>query len=392
MAQHRGFRHGVMRCGSGVAIGLLLLFGLVAVPQAGASDIKQHLDQAKSELARLQNEIKRERARLDQISTEATVLAARVDAAQAGWEQITLELNETRDRLNQARKRYLTLRGRLDERVREAYIQGPGNSVEFLLGATSLADLSDRIEFMNVLTQTDADLANEMQNVKNELAAQAREEAKLQAEAAAAYREMQRAEAIVEAKLAEQQQLVDDIDQKIAQAKDLVAKLGKKYRHYLASLTSVSFHQGGVFHVCPVDQPRVVANDFGAPRYAGGYHAHAGNDIMAPQGTKIRAPFDGTAHTSYNSLGGNAVYVSGPDGYVYNAHLSAYSPLSNGPVHAGDVIGYVGDTGDAQGGAYHDHFEWHPNVMPSNWPVSPYGYSTLPTGAVNPYPLLSQVC
>ena len=111
---------------------------------------------------------------------------------------------------------------------------------------------------------------------------------------------------------------------------------------------------------------------------------------MSPNGTPIVAPFDGYAHSDYNSLGGNVVFVSGAVGTVYNAHLSAYSSLSNGPVHAGDVIGYVGDTGDAPG-VFHDHFEFHPNVMPSSWPVSAYGYSII-EDAVNPYPLLVAAC
>jgi murein DD-endopeptidase MepM/ murein hydrolase activator NlpD len=90
--------------------------------------------------------------------------------------------------------------------------------------------------------------------------------------------------------------------------------------------------------------------------------------------------------------------VKGALGYVYNAHLDRYSDLSNGPVHAGDIIGYVGWTGDAYGGVYHDHFEWHPYATPSadSWPKSIYGYSVIDTGsgtpAVNPYPLLEQVC
>ena len=50
---------------------------------------------------------------------------------------------------------------------------------------------------------------------------------------------------------------------------------------------------------------------------------------------------------------------------MYNAHLSAYGQL--GPVEAGDVIGYVGATGDA--GANHDHFEWHPSNGPRGGPV-----------------------
>ncbi len=64
-------------------------------------------------------------------------------------------------------------------------------------------------------------------------------------------------------------------------------------------------------------------------------------------------------------------------------------PGVTGPVQAGEVIGYVGSTGNS--GTPHNHFEWHPNVIPTNWPVSPYGYSVI-GGAVNPWPILSVVC
>jgi murein DD-endopeptidase MepM/ murein hydrolase activator NlpD len=117
---------------------------------------------------------------------------------------------------------------------------------------------------------------------------------------------------------------------------------------------------------------------------------------MAPRGTPIYATFDGVAEADANGLGGNAVIVRGADGYTYNAHLDSYG--ATGRVTAGTVIGYVGDTGDARGGPTHDHFEWHPNVTPDpdSWPKSPYGYSVIDTGygkpAVNPYPLLEQVC
>ena len=77
---------------------------------------------------------------------------------------------------------------------------------------------------------------------------------------------------------------------------------------------------------------------------------------------------------------------------MYNAHLDHYSANSDGPVQAGDVIGYVGDTGDAIG-TPHDHFEWHPDTVPSNWPASYYGYTVIPgTSAVNPYPILVDIC
>ena len=128
----------------------------------------------------------------------------------------------------------------------------------------------------------------------------------------------------------------------------------------------------GVLRVCPVDEPRAYSDNWHAPRWGGGFHLHQGIDIFAPEGTAIRAPFDGTAVTADNWLGGLAVKVYGESGYVYNAHLSAHGLL--GPVQAGDIIGYVGSTGNASGP--HDHFEYHPGNG----------------DAVNPYLFLNAVC
>jgi murein DD-endopeptidase MepM/ murein hydrolase activator NlpD len=163
-----------------------------------------------------------------------------------------------------------------------------------------------------------------------------------------------------------------------------------------AALASYGWHPGagaptiaGAFANCPVDQPHAYVDSFGAPRFAGGYHPHAGNDIMAPRGTPIRAPFDGMAADASNGLGGMSVKVFGADGWVYNAHLSKMGHL--GKVKAGDVIGYVGDSGDARGGATHDHFEWHPYVLPAHLYRSVYGYTTIDS-AIDPYPYLNAVC
>ena len=131
----------------------------------------------------------------------------------------------------------------------------------------------------------------------------------------------------------------------------------------------------GIFHACPVRGPVDVTNNFGyaVPHRQGvPAHIHQGNDMMAADGQAIVAPFDGYAEAGHNWLGGNAVYVRGAAGYVYNAHLSAYGKL--GEVKAGDVIGYVGSTGNA--GGPHDHFEWHPGNG----------------SAVDPYPYLMAVC
>ena len=131
----------------------------------------------------------------------------------------------------------------------------------------------------------------------------------------------------------------------------------------------------GVFKACPVSGPISIADNFGIIREMPGTprHVHMGDDISAPTGAAIVAPFDGTAVASNNELGGDSVSVYGPLGHVYNAHLSAYGQL--GPVTAGTVVGYVGSTGNAT--APHDHFEWHPG---DGGAVDPYVYLTAACG------------
>lgn len=130
----------------------------------------------------------------------------------------------------------------------------------------------------------------------------------------------------------------------------------------------------GPFVICPVQAKGYFSNDFGAPRFTGGYHPHQGNDIFADLGSPIVAPFDGRAVVATNRIGGLAVKVFGPEGYVYNAHLAFIRKV--GDVEAGTVIGYVGNTGNAIGTPPHNHFEWHPRNG----------------RAVNPYPYLQEVC
>ncbi len=386
MRANRGRSASFRRRLVGVAVASVLLL-MAFAPTAGAG-LKQSLDEAKARLAELKRQIGAQQAVLDALSAQAAAIAMQIDEHQAVYEQVTAQLQQTQVELDAANRRFQAVLDQLNQRVREAYMQGPGSPVEFLLGATSLADLSDRLEFVDALTQSDSDLADKVQNLKNELSAQARNQQRLQSRQAGILNQLQDEKAQLQTQFQQQKDVYDDIQAKRAEAEKLVERRGRAYRDFLASLSGVS---NGVFKVCPVDQPRGVYDGFGAPRYAGGYHPHAGNDIVAPTGTAIRAPFAGIARSSWNSLGGNAVYVYGALGYVYNAHLSSYSANSNGPVAAGDVIGYVGDSGDALGGVPHDHFEWHPKAIPSNWPASPYGYQVIGS-ALNPYPLLAQVC
>lgn len=129
---------------------------------------------------------------------------------------------------------------------------------------------------------------------------------------------------------------------------------------------------------CPVAGPVSFGDSWGAPRSGG--RAHQGVDMMAARGTPVAAIFDGTViQVSSSSLGGITFWMSDNAGDTYYyAHLDGYvDGLSSGQsVVAGEVLGYVGSTGNASFSYPHLHFEHHPGGG----------------GAVNPYPLVRGIC
>lgn len=120
--------------------------------------------------------------------------------------------------------------------------------------------------------------------------------------------------------------------------------------------------------VCPVRGPVWYTNSWGAPRPDG--RRHEGVDLMAPMGTPLVAVASGRVSFGFNRLGGRVAWVHADDGTRhYYAHLSRIAGFPR-RVRAGDVIGYVGMTGNA--GAPHLHWEVHPGGGAA---VNPYPYA-----------------
>ncbi len=115
-----------------------------------------------------------------------------------------------------------------------------------------------------------------------------------------------------------------------------------------------------------------LTDTWGAARSGG--RSHEGIDIFAARNTPIHSTTPGIVRkVGTNELGGNVVMILGPGAVShYYAHLQDFADIKEGDwVEAGDVIGYVGDSGNAKGTPTHVH----------------YGVYTQ-SGAVNPYPLL----
>jgi murein DD-endopeptidase MepM/ murein hydrolase activator NlpD len=134
-------------------------------------------------------------------------------------------------------------------------------------------------------------------------------------------------------------------------------------------------------YVFPVYGPASFGDSFGAPRgaYVSGWHH--GEDIFAAEGTPLLAVANGSIFSvGWNQYGGWRLWLRDDLGnQFYYAHLSAYSPLAvdGTRVQAGDVIGFMGRTGDAEHSPPHLHFEIHPVsllALDYDGVVAPYPY------------------
>jgi peptidoglycan LD-endopeptidase LytH len=129
-------------------------------------------------------------------------------------------------------------------------------------------------------------------------------------------------------------------------------------------------------------RPEQLVDTYNAARSQG--RRHDAIDIMAKRGTPVLATAPGVVLKRFQSVrGGTALYELAPDQRTiyYYAHLDRYAPgiVEGRTLRQGDLIGYVGNTGNAGPGNYHLHFEISTTADPKRyWAGTPQ----------NPYPLL----
>ncbi len=130
--------------------------------------------------------------------------------------------------------------------------------------------------------------------------------------------------------------------------------------------------------VCPVNGASSFSDSWGAPRSGG--RTHKGVDMSASRGTPLVAMEAGGIYRLSNSaLGGISLYLLGNSGDMYYyAHLDAWADglVGGQRVAAGDLVGYVGTSGNSPSWLPHLHLGWKPGNR--DW--------------ANPYPMVNQLC
>ena len=336
---------------------ILVLGGLSGLGPRVATAADEELQDSREELRETRDRIRARVQKMRTLQRELNALATEIALNESKVLEASDRIEELLGQIEVLERRALLLQGQLDERNREAYILGPGGPVLYLLTATSAAEAAARMSILSEMNRRDGVLAAKVERTDERLSRDRAEMVRMQRARELALQQLAMARV--------------ELREKMAESRELYAALQERQDQILYEISRIR-----PFGVCPVAGPHAIADDFGIwvhhPKDEGGDHVHQGNDISAAAGTPIVAPFDGVAVASPNKIGGLAVKVFGDFGYVYNAHLSRYGSL--GAVDKGDVVGYVGSTGNA--GGPHDHFEWHPGGG----------------AAVDPHWFLLQVC
>ena len=326
------------------------------------------------------------------------------------------ELNYTISRLDRKIEEFDTQVAELEENVRELVVEAYTNSSAGLVSAAfSAGSIQDLLTSRSLIGQAaDRDVAS-----LDLLTAVNRENDRLKAEVAAKQSEV--------AKLEEQQQvLVERLTNERERADHLYAEAKDKYKDAVAryeaelkrqaeeaarrrreeakraaaeaerqraakntaaAAKSTSNAAGSSAAaglpasntpglVCPVAGNTWFIDTWGASR-SGGTRTHKGTDMISARGTPLVAMNAGKIRMNWNALGGRQVYIYAVDGnFYYYAHLSGYAAgLANGQnVAKGQLLGYVGSTGNATTNVLH------------------LGMGPRSGVYVNPYPTLRRIC
>ena len=341
-----------------------------------------------------------ESAQADRVAVEARLgeVLARLDAAQAALAEVESRVDKLRDSAQAYAKDASSADDLVAAQVRDAYKRGRMPSAFALLNVGDSRDAVERARLMTILAMRNRAQSEFASGARVRAAASAREVAAGLDELEAKQAELDGARADVQAALAEAEAHESQIASTIAEEQAARERAAAQRASRQASVTSsapaapdtsaasaaapapeapttTAAVSGGI--ACPVGNPRNYSDTYGAPRSGG--RSHMGVDILAPMGTPSYAYEDGVITSmAGSSLGGISLYMRGDSGNTYYyTHLNGYAASSSvgKRVTAGELIAYVGDTGNAAG------------IPHLHWEVMPGGGSN-----VNPYPYALRAC
>lgn len=375
------------------AVLVLLMLGTLIVPMANlvyadtGDEIKAELERLEQQLDDLNAQIQanqNDAAKAEQMSEfyqkkEATV-RAQIDALKQDIAQRRADLEQKQAELALQVQKVEQAQDLLSERLRAMYEMQRTNPLSVLMGLEEVSDVLRFSENLRTITLSNDEVIN---NLKEQRAAMEAQAAEIQTDLDGLNAQEQQLEASQQELAAAIVAANNMVDEAKAQEEALNAALADTQAQYKAEeakwaqwVAASSADQNyiadnGEFY-WPIPGYYRISSDYGVTRVIYGVtDVHRGLDIPAPAGTPIYATAAGvvstTAHWSY----GTCVKISHSSSHVtvYGHMSSRAAGITDGVVvEKGQLIGYVGSTGNSTGN--HLHFELDVNGSPTS--VRPY--------------------
>ena len=319
------------------------------------------------------------RTKVTETQHAADAAAVRYDEAIGRLEQLGHEIEDLLARIEAGRAEAARLRALARRRAVEAYVGRDGlHDAGFVLDGGDPLDQIRRDKLLARTKEREDDAVEALAAVERDLARQRTDLEARRAEQETTVEQVEAEQATLQTQLARRR------DRARAARGAAAARAGGaagardrgRDRREASNRSNGKDYSGAVVStgiVCPIRGALSFTDSWGAPRHQG---RHQGVDLMAARGTPNVAVVSGRVEFREGGLSGLGAYLHGDDGHLYYYfHLSAYEGGAR-QVAQGDVIGYVGNTGDARYTATHTHFEFHPGGG----------------AAVNPYPSVAAVC
>ena len=339
------------------------------------------------ELSAVAGRVRDLQAGIDAQQARLHVLEGRLAGARARLGALDRTIADQTTRLERLRGQYRIALERLEQRVRELYMTDGPDTLAFVLGTASFADLLDNLDLLGRIGKQDERIAAQVKSARDGVADARRrtraarvEASRVEAAVASATTEQSgivvrlvaSRDALVAARRdksatlasirSDRRSTAAEIDALEEQSAALAARIREAQRQ--SSTPAIVSPSGSGALGWPVSGP--VTSGYGV-RWG---RMHEGIDIAVGEGTPVRAAAAGTViYAGWMSGYGNLVVVDHGNGLsTAYAHNSSLAVAVGQPVAAGEVVSYSGNTGNSTGP--HVHFE----VRVNGSAVDPLGY------------------
>ena len=370
-----------------IACGLLAASMLAAT---AAADYKSEWEQAEKELAaekekyeQIENNKDKAQAQKQSLKNQQTIILDQIAQAMEQIDQKNVEIMNQEQVIAEKQADIDQRWGDFKERMQAMQVMHDSGAVAMITSAQSLYDLLTFSTTLQQISQKDTEVLEEMNAQKAELEAEKQELEQAKADLESAKAALDEKSSQLSANIQAQDATISKLDadakaqeQVVAEKQKLADAAEAAYEQWVRENASSGSGTCAEGFIWPLPSAGRVTTEFGASQNVNGIIStgHKGIDIAIAGGTPIYAAHNGTvAATTGHSSYGNVVMIDNGDGITtLYAHMQSAAIVGVGQtVTQGQVIGYVGSTGNSTGN--HLHFEVRVNGVcqkPRNY-ISP---------------------